>query len=167
MHENIRYRERAERAGMQRTLSQAPAFLRRSHLPAVCRHLLAPPPWQRLGLQEPPVMPLRIPRGSCSDALCSILSSAPKASKERSRNGWKQRLCHLLAERPPSSEECGEGRFQRRGRCSGGESAALAPALALLPSQCVSLGWSSMRVSGVFSFAEWRPWIMSILKGPF
>lgn len=66
----------------------------------------------------------------------------------------QQHLCHPLAERPPSSEECGEGSFQSRGGCSGGESAAPAPALALLRSQCVSLGWSSVRLPGVFSFAE-------------
>ena len=106
-------------------------------------------------------------------ALMPFVASSPQHPRPPRRGAGmgesrvQQHLCHPLAERPPSSEECGEGSFQSRGGCSGGESAAPAPALALLPSQCVSLGWSSVRLPGVFSFAEWRPWIMSILKGPF
>ena len=64
-------------------------------------------------------------------------------------------LCHPLAERPPSSEACGEGSSQSRGHCPGeGLQPQLQPWLCFPDSVYVSLGRSSVCPPGVFSFAK-------------
>lgn len=79
------------------------------------------PPLQTLDLQGFLVMPVLMLNGSCSSALCSLLSSTAKASKgirSRVKQEWVEAgssnsfSAGSWRRGKPCSEECGEGSFQ-------------------------------------------------------